>query len=41
VPSRVAQVSLTIETRGRDHAREILDQLVAAGYTVTVASPAL
>ena len=39
VPSRMAHVSLTIETRGRQHARAILDQLRAAGYTVTVAPP--
>jgi threonine dehydratase len=39
VPGRMAHVSLTIETRGRDHAGAILDQLRAAGYTVTVAPP--
>jgi threonine dehydratase len=39
VPSRMAHVSLTVETRGRDHAQAILGQLRAAGYTVAVAPP--
>jgi threonine dehydratase len=41
VPSRMAQVTLTVETRGAEHAAAIVDQLRGAGYTVTVASPSL
>ena len=39
VPSRMAHVSLTVETRGRDHAQAIVQQLRAAGYTVAVTPP--
>jgi threonine dehydratase len=41
LPSRMAQVTLTIETRGAEHAASIVDQLRGSGYTVAVAPPSL
>jgi threonine dehydratase len=41
IPSRMAQVNLTVETRGAPHAAEIVEQLRRAGYSVTIAPPSL